>query len=90
MDERDNELDKILKPLADLKPSPQQMARWQSLASDRRAKNSWAAQLLQLTAAACVGFIVAAWYFKNHEGNQEVTDNFDPTATIEMLYSKSE
>lgn len=90
MSDRDNELDKILKPLADMKPNAQQMARWQALASNQRPKSWWAYQALQLTAAAFIGFVIAALYFKNHQNNQEVVDNFDPTATIEMLYSKSE
>lgn len=88
MNDRDDELDRLLKPLNELKPSRQQMARWQSIAPMRN--RGWQKQIIQVAAAAFVGFIMGAWYISNHESNQQVADNFDAGATVEMIYSKSE
>jgi hypothetical protein len=88
MSDRDIELDKLLKPLANMKANPKQIARWQAAA--RPASRDWKRQFMQVAAAVAIGFILGGWFFKNHQEEQSVTDNFDPTATIEMLYSKSE
>jgi negative regulator of sigma E activity len=89
MSEREDELDRLLKPLAALQPSRQQVARWQMLAPAKTPVRTWQMQLIQVAAAACVGFIVGAWYINKNQSNQQVADNYDPTATIESVYSKT-
>jgi hypothetical protein len=89
MSERDDELDRLLKPLMEIKPNRAQISRWQSSVS-KIGRSRWPIQVVQAAAAAFVGFLIGAWYFTNHQSNQQVADNFDATATIEMIYSKSE
>lgn len=87
MKERDEELDKMLASLKTFQPSPNQVSRWQKLAPRRPIFRL----ALQLTAAAFIGFIAGATFYKSRTTPViDVATNFDSTATIEHVYIKSE
>jgi hypothetical protein len=93
MSDRDDQLDKLLKPLKNLKASPDQIARWQIKVGApllRRQRSTWVTRTVQLTAAMAVGFILGGLAYKNLMSNQVDSEKFDPTATITMVYSKNE
>lgn len=89
MNDRDRELDELLKPLQNVKPTAMQMKKWQMLAP-RRRQTTFARRLVELAVAAAVGFVVGASIFKQlpEPTHQFVATNFDPDATIERVYSK--
>lgn len=92
MNERDKELDQLLKPLINLQPAPGQMDRWKKLLRARPmpSKHFWARSIVQMTAAACIGFLIGAVFFKRPEVSQpQVAKNFDSFATIEYVDVKS-
>jgi F0F1-type ATP synthase assembly protein I len=71
MTNRDDELEKLLKPLKELLPNDLQMMKWQmavkqelhkSSASNSTTRSKWA---LQLVAAMLVGVIIGALLFRN-------------------------
>lgn len=84
---RDEELDAILAPLANLQASPSQTLRWRALA---RPKRSYFKQAAQLMAAAAIGFLIAAVLFKNRDVPSGHEPQFDSYATNETSYVKSE
>lgn len=86
MNDRDRELDELLKPLRNVRPTPEQLAKWQALAPQRtRSAVVW--RIAELAAACIVGFVIAAAYFRQpSEHIIEVATNFDPDATIERVY----
>lgn len=88
MNDRDRELDELLKPLQNVKPTAMQMRKWQMLAP--RRQSTFARRLIELAVAAAVGFVIGASIYKQvpEPTHHFVATNFDPDATIERVYSK--
>ena len=93
MSKQDLDLDKLLKPLKELKPSSEQMGRWQSQPKRNQSlyQRPWFRRSLELAAAAVVGFVIGALYFqKPNEPAQNMATNFDSTATTVAVFIKGE
>jgi hypothetical protein len=90
MKDRDFELDEMLQPLMELKPSAEQMRRWSSFQKRPSRKVSRLNRAFQLAAACLVGFFIG-FYFKGKESSHSETAlNLDNSATIEVVYTKNE
>lgn len=90
MTDRNSELDEILQPLKALQPSVDQVQRWKNLRKKPQKIKLNLNHVLQLAAACLVGFMVG-FFFKEHEAKvSEVALNIDSSATIEVVYNKSE
>lgn len=83
MSDRDKELDEILRPLRSSPVGEFQIRRWQGVVRRRPRR------YLEWVAAALIGFLIGSFLFKG-EKYQEVAQNFDPNATLETVYVKSE
>lgn len=100
MSERDKDLDQMLQRLRGLEATPAQIRRWQAaipadLKTPRtartpaRAPRTWR---LDLAAAVIFGILIGYSMFSlvKPAPQRDVAGNFDPTATIESVYVKSE
>jgi hypothetical protein len=94
MKERDDELDKILKPLLNLKPTEAQTKRWKSVTKllSKPSYRRFGQRLIPLATAAAIGFLIGAAVFKTNEAPliPPMNKNFDAYATIETVYVKNE
>jgi len=88
MSERDDELDRILAPLSQLRANELQLKRWQKI-SKSGFGSRWAAQI---AAAAFIGFAVGFLVFRGQPPAPDAAtaNNFDSSATIESVYVKNE
>lgn len=96
MNQRDDELDKILKPLQEVSPNDFQMQSWQqsvqkSLNKGRgqysKPRVAWA---LRLMAALFVGFVIGAVFFKQQQPEgilPTVAQNSFDDATFERSHA---
>lgn len=95
-DDRDNDLDQLLKPLKAASPNDLQMQKWKSAVQDKtkkREKNystsrtKWA---FQLAAAMFVGVVIGAMAFKSNQSStqqpQSVVQISLDDATIERSH----
>ncbi|MGE3261682.1 MAG: hypothetical protein AB7K68_07895 [Bacteriovoracia bacterium] len=80
MNERDDELDALLAPLRGIKPSEAQLSGWRNAVrgemNPTKRMNPWMARAVQLTAAAFIGFLVGAWFFRAHSFTAPAEDIF--------------
>ncbi len=90
MSERDSELDKMLQPLRNLKPSSESIQRWQGTVNSSQKKKAYLTHIFQLAAACLIGFTVGYFLKSKTIDTSELTINIDPTATLEVVYNKSE
>ena len=84
MNERDDELDKLLAPIIKAEATDLQIRRWQALAWKRPSRR----RLIELSAAAALGFLIGASVFWKSQSSRDLEGNFDGYATIESVYSK--
>ncbi|MBN8536247.1 MAG: hypothetical protein J0M15_04305 [Deltaproteobacteria bacterium] len=90
MTDRNSELDEILQPLKTLQPRVDQIQRWKNLRKKPQKIKLNLNHVMQLAAACFVGFMVG-FFFKAQEAKvSEVSLNIDSSATIEVVYNKSE
>lgn len=91
MNERDHELDRLLKPLTTLQPTQAQIDRWKTLAraQPRTPKYFWARGIVQMAVAACLGFLISATFFQKEVPIHQTEKKFDGFATIELVDIKS-
>lgn len=90
MTERDSELDAMLQPLRDLEPSSESIQLWQGLINSSRKKRPHFIHLIQLAATCLIGFTIGFLLKSKTIDSSEITINMNPTATIEVVYNKSE
>jgi len=96
--ERDDELDRLLEPLRQQRPTDAQIKGWQTAVRQSRASVQRVAssRWVQLAAAAGIGFVLGGLFFKQPKApeiySQNVVDQTIETgdATIVYLVAKSE
>lgn len=84
MNERDDELDKLLAPIMKVQATDLQIRRWQSVAFKRPTRQ----RMIELSVAAALGFLIGASVIWKTQSDRDVAGNFDGYATIESVYSK--
>lgn len=83
MDERDDELERLLSPLRGIEASELELARWRRALRGAYVplRRRWA----ELTAAVVVGFLVGGLVFREAPPSEE-----RPSATIVSVHAKAE
>ncbi len=91
--DRDLELDLWLDDLRKPAPSELDLARWKKSVSQEHRRfrfSSWG-WVSQMVAALLIGFIAGAWmYGKNSESFTAWNEKSEPSATLEIIYTKPE
>jgi len=91
--DRDPELDLWLADLRKSTPSELDLARWKKSVSQEQRRlrfSSWG-WVSQMIAALLVGFIAGAWmYGKKSESITAWNEKSEPSATLEIIYTKPE
>lgn len=95
MSDRDNELDRLLKPMHELEPSSAQMQKWQTLVKNKTSKKylqvSRTRMFMQLVAAVFIGVIIGSVLMKSLTPEQPsftlLANNSTSDATFEQSHA---
>jgi hypothetical protein len=94
MNDRDQDLDELLAPLKRLQPEQRLLHRWKN-AVDSVSKRKWyqlrMASFPELASALALGFVIGMMSFTAiNARKRSLSDNIEPSATVEQIYAKSE
>lgn len=97
-EQRDKELDEMLAPFRKLDPKASYLNSWQQTVESARTKRRFRwlhleiTAVPQLAAAIFIGFLLGMVFVKNKPApaDQFAEKNFEPSATIEEIYAKSD
>lgn len=89
-DDRDDELNAWLSALNQTQPTGAQIRHWKAAIRSRRRRSVFASP--QLAAALVVGFLLGLGVFSLRErvGGRDPAGNFDPSATVEVVFDKGQ
>lgn len=94
-DDRDNELDRLLKPLKNISPSDLQMQKWQSVLARNQSRDkkifslSKIQWMMQLAAAVLVGVLIGAMAFKNDDSANHLAQSMVQISLNDATFERS-